>query len=292
MRLFVAALATAFLACRALAAPAPASQSPNTLSGVTVEPPVSEKVLRQGVDAYVHDLTRGQYGETLTRWHEPVCPLVAGLTRPQAEFILARISEIARQVRAPLARGHCRANLFIVASLDPKALLTKWRARRADLFGYARPSLVARFIDTDRPVRVWHNTKLDPAFGGEMAQDPDLFLGAPRTGGLVTDSRIVDNAQRDTWEVLVLLDGAKVTGVKVAQLADYVALAGLTEVDLDQPPPAAPTILHLFEADAGAAPPGLSDWDLAYLKAVYQVPQNDRMERQVVASRVVEALKH
>ena len=133
---------------------------------------------------------------------------------------------------------------------------------------------------------------LAPAMGGEMSRDPQQYSGAPVTGGLITDSRIVDNAERHTWEVVVMLDGSKVTHVKVAQLADYVALAGLTEIDLDAPPPAAPTILHLFEADAADASPGLSDWDLAYLKAVYQVPQSDRMEKQVVASRVVEALRH
>jgi hypothetical protein len=285
----------AALALSLLAAPAFASQAepaPNTVSGLTVQPPASDQALRQGVDAYVKSLTRGQHGETLTRWHAPICPLVAGLTRPQAEFILARVSEVAREVHAPLARGHCRANLYIVASTTPKALLEAWRRAHRSLFGGAMSAAVKRFIDTDRPVRVWHNTEIAPAMGGEMSQDPDQYLGAPVTGGLITDSRIVDNAERHTWEVIVVLDGAKVTHVKVAQLADYVVLAGLTEIDLDAPPSAAPTILHLFEPDAASAPDGLSEWDLAYLKAVYQVPQSDRMEKQVVASRVVEALRH
>jgi hypothetical protein len=292
MRSSVAAAALALSLVAASAHATDPAPPPNTVSGLTVQPQPSEQVLRQGVDAYVRSLTQGQYGETLTRWHEPICPLVAGLTRDQAEFILARVSEVAREVHAPLANGHCRANLYIVASTTPKALLTAWHRAHRSLFGNAMPNAVKRFIDTDRPVRAWHNTELAPAGGGAMHQDPDQFMGAPVTGGIPTDSRIVDNAERHTWEVIVVLDGSKVTHVKVAQLADYVALAGLTEIDLDAPPPAAPTILHLFDADAADTPPGLSDWDLAYLKAVYQVRQSDRMEKQVVASRVVQALRH
>jgi len=55
-------------------------------------------------------------------------------------------------------------------------------------------------------------------------------------------------------------------GVTLGQLADYVAMAGLAQIKLDNHPTDAPTILTLFDK---APSPGLTEWDKAFLKSVY-----------------------
>ena len=70
--------------------------------------------LRHEVDTVVHHaLRRPPWTDTLLRWDQPVCPLVAGLPRDAGEFILRRLSAIAVSVHAPIGRQDCRPNLFI-----------------------------------------------------------------------------------------------------------------------------------------------------------------------------------
>jgi hypothetical protein len=57
------------------------------------------------ISGFVNQLTDFQYGDAnrgLARWQDPACPLVTGLKRDLAEYILGRVSEIARTAGAPL----------------------------------------------------------------------------------------------------------------------------------------------------------------------------------------------
>ena len=96
----------------------------------------------------------------VARWlKSPVCPLVSGLPAPEGEFVLERVSEIARTAGVPLAGEHCQANLYILVSSQPKALLEGMAKRnRAFTFSTAGPFLIDEFIATPRPVRVWYDT--------------------------------------------------------------------------------------------------------------------------------------
>ena len=52
-------------------------------------------------------------------------PLVAGLPSKPAEFIRARVSQVARDSHAPLGSEHCKPNLIVVITNDPDLLLEK-----------------------------------------------------------------------------------------------------------------------------------------------------------------------
>jgi hypothetical protein len=68
-----------------------------------------------------------------------MCPLVAGLAQAQGEFMLARISDIARRAAVPLGDEHCRPNFYIVATADRAELLKAWKQRDRKLYGGACP---------------------------------------------------------------------------------------------------------------------------------------------------------
>jgi len=108
---------------------------------------------------------------SLVRWVVPsVCPLVSGLPRNEGEFILERLSEIARTAQVPLASEHCRPNLYILVTPEPEDLLKGMEKRnRAFTFGFdsangtllpslTPASIVDHFIATPRAVRVWYNS--------------------------------------------------------------------------------------------------------------------------------------
>ncbi len=106
---------------------------------------------RGRAEAYVQHVPPGPRDESVARWRDPICPLVSGLARDEAEALLERLSAVALAVGAPLGSSDCRPNLYIVASPDPKATLRAWTLREPLLFGPGRETELEHLIRTDRP---------------------------------------------------------------------------------------------------------------------------------------------
>ena len=240
------------------------------LATITVEAARERTIIRRQVRNYVSAITAAPQGVSLGRWAKPtpLCPLIAGLPRADGEFMLRRLSEIATSVGAPLAPEHCRVNFYVVVTSVPDELIDAWSKRDTWMFiDNAHPggTVVRRFLHASTPVRVWYNVAYTDVDGLPMAK---LSGTAESFGGMV----------RDLWSVIVLVDARKTTGVSFGQLAAYIAMAGLAQTRLDAKLADAPTILQLF-VDAGKAPlNGLSPWDLAYLKGLYDTAHSDKMQ--------------
>lgn len=260
------------------------------LPKITIEA-TKERALRREVHRFVSAVVVRPDDETLWRWNTPVCPLVAGLPRPFAEFILRRISKAAADARAPLAGKVCHPNLFVVGTNAPDLLLKKWLEREPLMYDTRNGfGPVKRFLDSKRPVRVWYNSELGCGDGGPISAgasalaigsivkpqggDTSLTPGAQAcTDGIDTHLNYADT--RAIYSALVVIDGRQIRKVDIQQLADYVALAGLADVRLDVDPGAAPTILRLF-AGHGIPPSGLTRWDRALLYSLYNTRQQDK----------------
>lgn len=284
-------------AAGARAAPPP---SDTTVQGVTVESAPARQaervVLERRVGAFVRTMTAQSYDEALTLWRDPVCPLVAGMAREQAEFILARLSQIASEAGAPLAPQKCRANLYIVASANADRLVRAWHAHDDGIFGHGRPYAVRRFIETPRPVRIWRNADLNSPDGVALAGG-SMDIGNNEYGGLpathfADDTRLSWNAVRNVSSAIVVVDVDRMAGINFGQLTDYIGMIGLTDVDTDLDVGDAPSILKLFAptAPGAARPAGLSDWDRAYLKALYHTSQKLKLQSADIASNMVHDL--
>jgi hypothetical protein len=148
-------------------------------------------------------------------------------------------------------------------------------------------------------VRVWYNIisqgagALSPAelngTGGQTGI-PELAgkgpTGLPVVAGS-DGSRLVFNAVRAFSSVIIAIDSARVKDLSLHQLADYAAMVGLMEVrahtDVDA---TAPTILGLFVASGSTAPAGLSAWDTAFLKALYNTDHRSKVQREDIFLRV------
>lgn len=241
-----------------------------SLTTVTVQGTRQGEIVRRQVRSYVSAITAAPQGVSLGRWAKPtpLCPLIAGLPRADGEYMLKRLSEIATTVGAPLAPEHCRVNFYVVVTSVPDELIDAWSKRDTWMFiDNARPggTVVRRFLHASTPVRVWYNVAYTDVDGLPMAK---LSGTAESFGGMA----------RDLWSVIVLVDARKTMGVSFGQLAAYIAMAGLAQIRLDAKLADAPTILQLF-SDAGKAPlNGLSPWDQAYLKALYDTAHSDKMQ--------------
>src|SRR5580658_6342294 len=277
--LAVGAHAAAQLPSAAAPAPSapPAAPPAGTrpLEQVTVQ--ADRAALQRRLYAFVESLSRDTpRDEALRRWQVPICPLVAGLTQEQGEFILARLSQIARQAGAPLDREHCvQPNLVVIVTPNPEELLKAWNQHH-HVFTGPRES-EARFQSfrhKPRPVRVWYNHDFgsvtrDPVLSGSLQIGPDSW--AIPSGGYPLGSKMNVRDVLAFASVAVIVDGRQIVGLEIRQITDYIAMAALTEVDLDAPLADAPTILRLFNARTGGQPlpEELSAWDREFLHGLY-----------------------
>ena len=263
--------------------PAPAeTESSPFLPEATAE--AAHAALERRVEIFTRALTRNPGAPddySAVRWNTPICILVAGFSAISAGTISDRVSQDTTAAGAQLARAPCQPNFIIVATADPDQVLDAWYARDKTLFGDATPAQIHEFLDSSRsrPVRVWYNIDRGRKAGmrnghfvPSMTQaDSSVFLG---------------NAVFDFSSIFVIIDTRRTQRAALKQLADYVAMTGLTDVDLGADLDGAPTILRLFSPPQDGGPPGLSHWDTAFLKALYQSNQASRTQRFEIEQRV------
>jgi hypothetical protein len=277
-------------------APPPDAAAPHAgspLPQVTVE--ADRATLQRRLYTFVATLAREiPRDEALRRWQVPICPLVAGLTHEQGEFILERLSQIATQVGAPLDKESCvRPNLVVVVSPKPEELLKAWD-RHHRMFVGPRDSkaVFQRFRQQSRAVRVWYNhdfgsAKRAPILNGSL-QIGKASWGIASGGDNSLGSKTFVRDVLAFSSVAVIVDGRQIVGLQIRQLSDYIALAALTEPDLDAPLGDAPTILRLFSARAAGQPlpAELSPWDQEFLKSLYDMTLESIMQRSQITDRM------
>jgi hypothetical protein len=277
---------------------APADPPPPEASGTSAMPQVTVEARRAALQhqlyEYVTTITRTQHtDEALHRWNYPVCPEVLGLSRDEGEFILARLSQIARAAGAPLDGEHCQANLAVVFTNDPDGLVRAWSARRSAFAGvHGTPAAFERFVARRGAVRVWYNHAFgsptaEPALSGSLELGK-RFADTPTATELGSSKMHVKDVLAFS-SVAVIVDGREVSGLAIGALTDYIAMLALADTDPDAPLGATPTILRLFRARAAQEPlpAGLSDWDRAYLRALYTTNLDLITQRSVIAEKMV-----
>ena len=200
------------------------------------------------------------------------------MTRAGGEFVLARLSQVARDAGAPLAPEKCTPNFLVVLTARPEALLKKWWTRNPRLFNNDRGvGGINRFIGTTRPVRVWYNAT-SACTGTQTTFEVEGGMVYPSCahGGL--GSRLTWESVRKITSAIVLADAGLVKDLSAGQLADYIAMIGFAQIRESAKPGDAPTILRLFAEIGAARPAGLSRWDQAFLKSLYGTDSADVMQ--------------
>lgn len=249
--------------------PPPASTSgKSNLETVTITAQ-QRKLMERQISRFVTSITLPARDESLARWQEPICPLVAGMSRDGGEFVLARVSQAARDAGAPLAPEKCEPNFLIVLTSQPEELLKKWWKRSPKMFTDERGiGGVHHYITTSHPVRVWYNaTSACSGTPGNFQVVGGTVYPSCVDGGMI--SRLNWQTVRKITSVIVIADTGMVGDLTAGQLADYISMIGLAQIREYPRPGDAPTILRLFAENGDARPAGLSRWDQAFLKSLY-----------------------
>ncbi len=309
-----------------LSAPAAAGRSTGTSSNTSeklqeVTVTAHRIELEKRVSKFVGQIAATENGaEGLARWGTPsACPLVSGLPQKDGEFILERLSEIARLVGVPLGDEHCRPNLYILVTSQPEDLLRGMEKRnRVYTFGVdasfyppveTPANVVDAFIKKSDAVKAWYNSEEKDAWGTPLAYcqaplilpqctqeghiqpacDPTVWYRCGRA--IAGGSHVVFNSVWTLSRVFVIVDQTRLQGVTAGQLADYVAMSAFAKLKPDARLGDTPTILTLFYGTPNAAPAGLTGWDQTFLQSLYATDQKSMLQRSSIAHQMVSELK-
>ena len=266
--LLVAALSAAAASVAAAQEPRPESASAIAeLEAVTVTGKKREQVFRERISTFVSSVTAGSRAESLARWQVPVCPYVTGASTGQNEYLRQHVLEVARDAGASLAAADCGANLIVVLTADPEEVLRQWWGDEHRLFSTDRGvGGVERFLESEEPIRAWYNAcDVSPSWAKSNPDRRDPPCGTGEMG-----TRLVWNAVRAIYSVIVVVDLGRIEGLNLGQVADYVAMTGLAHIRRDADLGMLPTILRLFTASGDSRPRGLSSWDKTFLRTLYE----------------------
>jgi len=207
------------------------------------------------------------------------------------EFILASISQAARDAHIRLAGEHCQANLFVIVTPQPDTALKRWIARSPRVSTPHGTAPLKRFLHSTQPVRVWYNPEPRCPGGFAASSESGASLSATIVGGSPMepgkslgpvhcensmDGHLTYGDVRSISYAIVVADASKLKHVKVGQLAGYVSLVGLADIQSDTDGGGAPTILRLFQDPN--PPQGMTPWDQALLYSLYNTSQSGKLQ--------------
>lgn len=231
------------------------------------------------VGNFVRALTDVPMSGQISRFDWAVCPNVVGLSDQQNAMAADRMRQVAEAAGIRVGKAGCNGNILLIVADDVPGVVKWLRSKHSDLF-HGVPARQMRELSRGGQVAAWHVEGLLDADGVEVPRDRDTGQYViERTG---TPSRISTVSRPHFAASVVVVDSRALEGLTVVQLADYAAMRAFARTDPSRlRDSSAPSILSVIDAPMGSAVPiTLTQWDLAYLKALYSSTENRRAGQQ------------
>lgn len=266
---------------------------------------VQGRPLRDMTEDFVREVGQPARGRGLARWSDGVCVGVANLHAEMAQYIADRVSTVAQDIGLTAGSPGCEPSILIVATTDANAFTEKLVTMRPRLFvlGASGTDLgdnaLREFKTTERPVRWWNvSVPTDSDTGaiavrfpgdvsGDGTGDGSVLQYAPHIqvrGVSRMSTQIVDVSKR----TFIIIDIDRIQGSNLSQLADYLAMVSLAQINPDADTSGYATVLNLFDTPEQVQ--GLTQWDMAYLTGLYDAQRtrhNEASARTEIASSIV-----
>ena len=243
-----------------------------------------ESDLRIYIDKFLDEIAKPAHGRGYARWHRSVCVGVHNLETTAAHYVVDRISRVALDLGLEPGEPECTPQVNIVFATNAKETASLMVERQPRIFrpmaGFAGTDLgraaLEEFAKSERAVRWWHVSLPVSAHNGGLAIEVPAarLCGQPYCPPQVTvegPSRIHSGTIDELWDVIIIVDATKLTGTTWPQLADYLAVVSLAQINPKADPAEFDSILNLFSNPAAYS--GLTDWDRSYLQALYTFDQ-------------------
>jgi hypothetical protein len=261
-------------------------------STVTIEG--QRGILSDRVHGYVGQLTRDPrfYDESVARWRVPLCFLVFGRPRAQGEFVIGQLSEVATAAGARVAAQGCHPNVYVIFTPQAEPVVNALYDRDVRMFGGASPADIKGFLDSSKPapIRAWYNIEEVGPGGIPFNAGGSCYPAAAKRNinCQFSASRLRLDAVLQLSSTIIFVDVDRVKGFELGPVANYIAMAVLSDLNLNADIGDAPTILRLFTAAPADRPSGLSSWDRAFLRAVYHSEQESKTQRGQIEVRMLQ----
>ncbi|MGZ3275992.1 MAG: hypothetical protein ACXU82_13570 [Caulobacteraceae bacterium] len=283
---------------------------------VTVEGVAPPKMVQEQAQTFArtypaHTAELGQ----IARWRDPICVQVIGLRPEAAAKVQARIEDVGRAVGLSVQQSGCTADIEVVFTENPQALMDGVARRREPLLGYFHRQAGGKLKAFTRPIQAWYVTSTAGGHGnvtgtvfayyestGASRQIPiqqfrdvidDPFVQAP--AGCGDSPQFTVCLQSTIKNVLVVADAHRLQGQDIGLLSDYVSMLALSQPRSLDGCNSLPSVIDLF-GGAGCPgrdrPDGLTPADAAYLTSLYQSDPEARLAFQQgeIANRMAKIL--
>lgn len=232
---------------------------------------------RQAQEAAVRALAKEvtghlKVGRPLPRFFEPMCLAVGGINPEFAGAFAQRITDNARRADVPIAEGKCQPNALVVFAKDGREQLQKVRKQHKWIFTGLGESRIKDILASRDPAFAWQLTEIRGVDGRRF--DTEGGGGLPLNRQYQT-GRLNQPIRSDVVGAVVVFDSSAIAGISAVQLADYASirlLAPTQEIDSVNEEGMS-TIMSLF-LTPDTAPDEMTEFDLAYLRGVYQLKPN------------------
>jgi hypothetical protein len=258
--------------------------------------------LRIYINKFLAEVAMPANGRGYARWDRRVCVGVHNLEATAAHYVVDRISRQAIDLGLEPGEPGCTPQVNIVFATNASetaSFMVKSEPRMfRPMAGYAGADLgraaLDDFVKSERPVRWWHvslpigahdhGLAIEVPAGRTCAEafcPPKVTVEGP--------SRIHNGTIDVLWDVIIIVDATKLTGTTWQQLADYLAVVSLAQINPKTNPAEFDSILNLFNNPAAYS--GLTDWDRSYLKAIYTFDQEHitPLQRNEIVTRIADS---
>jgi hypothetical protein len=267
--------------------------APNLVLAQPAPAPPSRQAIESFVDAFV---TPTQKTGKIPRWETGICAVMAGQKPDVSAFVTQHLTAIATAVGAPVSTNKdCKANIDIVFTTAPQALLDNIRQQDADYLGYAPSNEDLRKLAlVTHPIQAWYSTGTrDLAGRTTIDSGRDRGDRGPASTARVTGNLVSDGVRSTFHHILIVVDPSKLDGQEIVPLADYIAVLALSQINsLDNCQPLG-SIVNMLAAGCTAKVEHITENDLAYLRGVYRMnPDRIRLASQKtdIADQMAQAL--
>lgn len=234
--------------------------------------------LKSVLQDFVNSHTQAGPTDQLARWDREFCPRIWGLNQDQEDYVRARMALVAREVGLKTGRGRCPSKLTIVVTSQTRAIA----AAVADDFpdqNWKTRAPLRKFVQDEGPVR-WVSIV-------------DECTGACASPNSLPNSRLSKATRPRLQAMIILVDSTRLKGISIGQLADFVSLVALSNPPMSDKQDRR-SILGLFnEADGTSAQPELTNVDLTFLSALYNVREEFGVgeQRSSIVSQMTKSLR-
>jgi hypothetical protein len=225
------------------------------------------------VDSLAAAITRRpRIDKPISRQYGPACLGVHGMAPALALALIDRIAANARELGIHVQGEGCQVNTLVSFTRDSRAEVKRLHAQEPWLFSTLHNYEYDRILRGNGAAQAWQATQVKGANGKEFASA--VIDGREvQVNKQFSASHLAQQLRVDITGAIVVFDNAFVPGKTIQQLADYATMRLFAPTDdlSNGSDLSMPTILTLF-AQSGEAPDGLTDFDRAYLKALYRLP--------------------